>query len=198
MSRHRAPKRLQIGPRGILVILSVGLVTAFGAVTTSAFWTDQVNVTGGTFSAGTLDLEVNDDPDDAVALTTLGLTAMVPGNSAAGVLKVENTGTVPLAYDAVAAATNPDGKNLAGGLSVKVTGAATTSGSAPATTCSGAALTGTGSTLSGGLVTTKRVLQPGASENLCIQITLPAAASNAYQGSTTVATFTFNATSELP
>ncbi|WP_343991225.1 SipW-dependent-type signal peptide-containing protein [Nocardioides dubius] len=180
------------------MVLALGLVACLGAVATSAFWTDQVTVAGTGFSAGTLDLEVNDDPDDAVALTTLSLSNMVPGNSAAGVLKVENTGTVPLAYNASTAATNPDAKNLAGALTVKVTGSASVTGAAPTATCAGTALAGTGTSLAAPLVSTKRVLAPGASETLCVQVTLPTAAGNALQGSATVATFTFDATSELP
>ncbi|MFS3129541.1 hypothetical protein ACLM5J_14165 [Nocardioides sp. Bht2] len=199
MSRHRADRRQRgIGSVAVLVALSFGVVATFGALTTSAFWTDQVTVNGSTFSAGNLDLVLNDNPSDAVGMTTLTLTGMAPGNSAAGVLKVANTGTVPLAYDASSVVTNPDGKNLGGLLTVKVTGAAATTGSAPTATCAGTALAGTGSLLAGALVTTKRVLAPGASENLCIQVTLPTSAGNAYQGSTTAATFTFNATSELP
>ena len=38
-----------------------------------------------------------------------------------------------------------------------------------------------------------RTLNAGASEVLCIQVSLPSSSGNTYQGITTTATFTFNA-----
>ena len=80
---------------------------------------------------------------------------------------------------------------------VKVTADLTTAGSPPSRTCPGAALTGTGTTFNGALVTTGRLLAPGSSEKLCVQVTLPANAPSALQGATTTATLTFTGTSDL-
>lgn len=167
-----------------------------GVVGTQAAWTDSVDVVGATFSTGSIDLKV-DNLDAAVPFTTINLSGMVPGNSTAGVLTVKNAGTAPLKYTASSGVTNADGKGLGTALVVKVSGDGTTSGSTPAKTCTGPALPGTGTTLAGGLVSTGRQLAPGASETICVQVTLPASAPSALQSATTTATLTFNATSDL-
>jgi alternate signal-mediated exported protein len=177
-------------------LLSFGLVLGVGSAGTFAFWTDEVTVSGITITAGSIDLKVN-DLDTVTGYTTLNISNMTPGQSVAGVLTIKNAGTSPLKYTAVSAATNSDGKNLRGGLAVKVTGDASVSGSSPNATCSGSALSGTSSSLDGGLVTTGRQLNPNASEPLCLQITLPSTAPSSLQGATTDITLTFTGTSDL-
>ena len=122
---------------------------------------------------------------------------MVPGNSVAGVLVVKNSGTAPLKYTATSTATNGDSKNLRGGLTVKVTGDSSVTGSSPSATCNGSALSGTNNALNAGLVTTGRLLAPNASENLCIQVTLPSTAASGLQGATTDVSLAFTGTSDL-
>ncbi|MCW2787223.1 MAG: hypothetical protein JWP74_3740 [Marmoricola sp.] len=167
-----------------------------GVVGTHAYWTDAVTVVGASFSTGFIDLKVN-NVDANVDLTSISLAAMVPGTTTAAVLTVKNAGTAPLKYTAASTATNADGKALAAALVVKVTGDAATTGSAPVKTCAGTALAGTGTTLSGAVVSTGRLLSADASETLCIQVTLPATAPSALQSATTSATLTFSATSDL-
>src|SRR5262245_51518747 len=95
---HRpGPARLR-SPR-LRAALALGVVVALGSVGTLAAWTDQVTVTGATFSAGTIDLKVNGQ-DSNVSFTTMSLSNMVPGNSTAGVLTVSNSGSAPLRYTA--------------------------------------------------------------------------------------------------
>ena len=77
--------------------LSLGVVLAVGSTGTFAYWTDDVTVSGTTFTAGTLDLQVN-DLNTVAAYTSLNLTTMVPGNSMAGTLVIKNNGNVPLKY----------------------------------------------------------------------------------------------------
>jgi predicted ribosomally synthesized peptide with SipW-like signal peptide len=178
------------------IILSLGLVLGLGSMGTFAYWTDQVTVTGVTFSSGSIDLRVN-NLDTVTSYTTLNLSNMVPGNSSAGVLTIKNQGLSPLKYTATTSATNGDGKDLRSGLSVKVTGDSSVSGSGASTTCSSSALSGTSSSLNGGLVTTGRLLQPGTTETLCIQITLPTTASSSLQSATSDISMAFNATSDL-
>ncbi len=72
---------------------------AVGATGTFAYWTDSATVGGTTFTAGTLDLQVN-DLNTSTAYTTLNLATMVPGNSMAGTLVVKNNGNVPMKYTA--------------------------------------------------------------------------------------------------
>lgn len=202
MSRHAAarPQRRALGMLGSVrfrALLGLAALLALAAPGTYAHWTDEVTVSGATFTSGTLDLRVDNSDGPVTGYTTMNLSAMVPGNSTAGVLTIRNNGTAPLKYTAVTAATNLDTKNLAGALTVKVTGGNAVTGTSPATTCAGTALTGTGSTLGGALVTTKRTLQPGTTETLCVQVTLPTNANTTLQGATTDVTFTFSATSDM-
>jgi predicted ribosomally synthesized peptide with SipW-like signal peptide len=175
--------------------LSLGVVLAVGSTGTFAYWTDDVTVSGTTFTAGTLDLQVN-NLNTVTAYTALNLTTMVPGNSMAGTLVIKNNGNVPLKYTAAAAANNTDTKNLAGSLAARVTSGAVT-GSSPTLTCTGTAITGSGSTVNGSLISTGRQLAPGATETICVEVTLPANAPSSLQGAKTDVTFTFTGTSDL-
>jgi predicted ribosomally synthesized peptide with SipW-like signal peptide len=176
--------------------LSLGLVLAVGSTGTFAYWTDDVTVTGTTFTAGTLDLQVN-NLNSVAAYTALNLDKMVPGNSMAGTLVIKNNGNVPLKYTAAAVGVNADSaKNLAGSLTAKVTTGGTT-GSSPTITCTGTTIAGSGTTVNGSLISTGRQLAPGATETICVEVTLPANAPNSLQGAKTDVTFTFTGTSDL-
>jgi len=177
--------------------LGLGVVLVLGATRTFAYWTDAVPVTGTTFTAGSIDLKVNDN-NAVTGYTSLNLAAMVPGSSVAGTLVLKNTGTAPLKWTAATTATNADGKNLRGALLVKVTGDSAPSGTAAAATCPGAALAGSVATLNGPLTSTGRQLAAGASETVCVQVTLPAAnADTSLQGATTSVDFSFTGTSDV-
>jgi predicted ribosomally synthesized peptide with SipW-like signal peptide len=196
MGKRRASRWSGAASARLRAALGLGVVLSVGVTGTFAYWTDAATVSGTTFTAGTIDLKTNGS-DNVTGYATLNLSTMVPGNSTAGVLTIANTGTAPLKYTASTTATNADGKNLGGALTVKVTGDATTSGSSPAATCAGAALGGAGTTLNGPLLGTGRLLAAGASEKVCVQVTLPAAAGTALQGATTSVVFTFSGTSDL-
>src|SRR5665811_496368 len=105
----------------VRAVLSLGIVLGFGSVGTLAYWTDDATASGATFSSGTIDLIVGADATDAYAFTTLGLTNMVPGNSKAATITVNNNGTAPFKYTVASAATNADTKALRDGLVAKVT-----------------------------------------------------------------------------
>ena len=174
------------------VVLAVGVVMLLVATgTTLAAWTDATAVTGTTFSSGTIDLKVNgrDTVSDFVGLSA---TSMVPGASTAGVLVVQNSGTVPFVYTMRSSATNPDAKGLGAALTYAVTLGPPT-GPGLAQTCGGTALA-TGN-LGGAMVSTGRLLAPGATETVCVQIRLPDTAASSLQGATTDVTLTFDATS---
>ncbi len=173
-------------------LLCVGVFFALAIPGTTAAWVDPVTVTGTTLRAGTADLKVNGS--DAPSFTAINASKMDLGDSTAGVLTVRNAGDVPLGYYATASATNNDGKNLAGALTVKVTADAGTSGAAPNVTCAGSALGATGTSLTGNLVgsaSNRRDLAAGTSETLCVQVNLPAGAT--IRGGTTNVTLTFTA-----
>jgi hypothetical protein len=177
--------------------MALGVVVGLGAITTGALWTDSATVAGTTISTGTLDLKV-DGQNSVSGYTSLNITNMVPGASVAAVLTIANAGNVPFTYLASSAATNGDTKDLRSALQVKVTGATAITGASPTATCGGTALTGTGTALNTGLVTTARSLAAGANETLCIQVTLPSTAVNGLQGASTDVTLQFDATQVAP
>ena len=193
----RQPLWRRVGSVRLRALLALGVVgVVFATGSTFAAWTDSATVDGTTFSSGTIDLKVQGQ-DAVTGYTNLNLTTMVPGNSVAGVLTLKNGGTAPLKYTAATTASNADGKNFGTALAVKVTGATTVTGTSPAATCGGTTLAGTGTGLGGSLVTTGRLLAPGASETICVQVTLPGTAASSLQGATTNVGFTFTGTSDL-
>jgi predicted ribosomally synthesized peptide with SipW-like signal peptide len=177
--------------------LSLGVVMAVGATGTFAYWTDSVPVTGTTFTAGTIDLQVN-GADSVSGYTSLNINNMVPGNTVAGTLTIKNNGTAPMKYSATSTSAPAV---LSGALTVTVTGASTVTGTSPSATCGGTALPGAGSTLGGAtaasLISTGRQLNPGASETICIQVGMPANAASSLQGASSAVAFTFTGTSDL-
>lgn len=190
MTRH-----VLVGSGRIRALLALGVVLGLGAVTTGAYWTDDATVTGVTLSTGRLDLKI-DGQDNVTGYTSLNLTDMVPGNSVAAVLTISNSGTVPFSYTATSTAS--DTKSLATVLQVKVTTDPSVSGSAPAKTCASSGIPGSGTTLNGGLINAGRTVAAGASEKLCVQVTLPAGAANSFQGATAGITLAFTAAQVVP
>jgi len=199
MASHRASRAELRSPQRsthwwasvpLRAVLSLGLVLGVGSAGTFAYWTDEAVAQGITFTAGTLDLELQDDADDSISFTTLNISNMIPGQSVAGLLKVENVGNVGFTYTASTSVSN---STLAGALDVKVTNGSVT-GSAPSATCSGSQLSGTGAKLDQALVSTSRSLSASASENLCLQVSMPSGASSSLQGTTTTVSYTFTAT----
>lgn len=201
MSNHSAPRRARRTgwwrSTRLRAALSLGIVLGIGSVGTFAFWTDSVTVSGTTFTAGTLILNVNGSHSPA-AYTSLNIANMVPGNTTAGVLTVKNNGTAPLKYSVSATASNADTLGLGAALVAKVTADTTVTGVSPTATCAGTALAGSGTAFTAALISPNgRQLAPGASETICVQATLPSAASNALQGATTNVVLTFAGTSDL-
>jgi len=202
-ARHAArashPRRRQ--PGRIRAVLTLGAALGVAAIGTGAYWTDQAKLAPGPISAGTLDLTLDGDlagPGGTHAETALSLDDMLPGESVAADVRVQNDGTVDLQYMAVATA----GGGLASGLTFQVFpgGHARNGGSAAdgdrSGACSGARsfgpalLTDTPETV----ISPPRRLGVGQSETVCIVAELPSAADNALQGASAVATVSFDAT----
>ncbi|GAA4262669.1 SipW-dependent-type signal peptide-containing protein [Dietzia aurantiaca] len=75
--------------------LTLGIVLGAGAVGTMAAWSDSATATSGTFSAGeveVVDLKINGDAPDS-DFVAMNRSSMLRGQSVAGVLDVQNTGT---------------------------------------------------------------------------------------------------------
>jgi predicted ribosomally synthesized peptide with SipW-like signal peptide len=204
MSSHRIARRT--AREGLLssvrlrALLSLGVALGIGAVGTFAFWTDDVVISGSAFTAGTLDLQVNDS--NAYATTSLSMSAMVPGNSSAQLLTIKNNGTAPLKYTMTGGLTGTDAAlyNSTATLTLTIRAGGSVSGSGSAATCTGtsiysAALTNTTSTA---IIATRRgPLAAAGTEALCFQVTFDAGASTTLQGKTATATFTATGTSDV-
>jgi len=188
MGNHVARRRRTFRfPDRILAVLSLGVVLGLGAVGTSAYWTDQATVTGGTITAGRLNLKVGNpavENDPPQFTTDFAMTNMIPGSSKDALLKVTNAGTTKLTYTVTASATNAGAGADQLGSAIRIT--------VLATNCSGTVLQ---SSVAPSAVSVNRStpLIAGASEDLCFRATLPANADTALQGATTVVTLTLNA-----
>ncbi|WP_242676600.1 SipW-dependent-type signal peptide-containing protein [Rhodococcus sp. ABRD24] len=174
-------------------IASLGIVLGLGAIGTLAAWSDTATATSGVFSTGSVDLQLNGDPGNptAYAFATLTKSNMLPGNSVAATLPVQNAGSTSFEYTMDAAATTSP---LAPFLKVTIS-----TGTSNGTVCSGGTPIATDVALvSGGsanLITAPRTLDNGVSETLCFQVKVDPAATTAVQGQTVNASFNFAATS---
>ncbi|HEX2893135.1 MAG TPA: TasA family protein [Marmoricola sp.] len=186
------------------MVLSMGVVVAAVATGTYAFWTDDVTITGSTFTSGTLDLQVNNA--DSYTTTTLSMssTPMVPGDTSAEVLTIRNNGNVPLKYTLTGGLGGADAAayDAAAVLELTVVSGGALSGSGNAATCTGGTaiygptpLTNMTSTP---LIGTRRgPIAAAGTEALCFQVTFDAAAPSSLQGKTATATFTATGTSDV-
>jgi len=202
MSDHTGTRRPRRSGR-VRALLSLGIAVGLGSIGTFAFWTDDVVISGTSFTAGTLDLQVNNA--DSFATTTLGMTALVPGNTSAQVLTLKNNGTAPLKYTMTGGLSGTDAAayNTAAALKLTVTVAGTISGSGNSATCSAGtstlvsavALTSTTSTA---LISTRQgPIAAAGTVALCFQITFDSAAPTTLQAKVAAATFTLTGTSDI-
>lgn len=192
MTRLQSWWRLACSVRG-RAVLSLGVVACLSATGTLAYWTDDATISGTTLTSGTIDLKVNNQ-DSVTGYTALNISAMVPGNSTATTVVVKNGGTAPLKWTLTSSYSDTVGSGLGAALTAKVTNASTVSGTAPSQTCGGTTIS-SASGLSGSLVSTGRLLAAGATETVCVQISLDSAAANTLQGKSTAVTLTFTGTS---
>lgn len=184
----------------VRILLAAGVVGSLAVGATQAAWTDSVSVGGTDLTSGTLDLKVGGG--DSATTTTLGMSAMVPGSSSAEVLTVRNGGTAPLRYDATAGLTGTDATaySTAGSLRLSIVKDGARSGSGSSATCTGGTtlvsavgLTGTSTEV----MALRGPLGAGATESLCVQVSLASDAPSSLQGRTASLSLTFGATSDL-
>jgi Camelysin metallo-endopeptidase len=191
---HRLRRRL-----ALLAIVGLAILSLSTGASSLANFTASQSVDANTFTAGTVVLGLS----PTTALITYA--NMAPGDVVTAPLTVTNSGTLDLRYSATSSATNADSKGLAAALVLTVkTGV---------TTCTTAQFSATGVVQYTGILgsvpptaATKlfgdntpgadagdRTLVAAANEPLCFQASLPSSAGNTMQGSTTTATFTFDA-----
>lgn len=174
----------------IAVLAVAGTIFAFGSL---ALFTDQETVTGNAFSTGTIDLVAT----PATAVVTAA--DMAPGDQVTAELDVANSGTLEFRYSATSTTTEDV---LASELELSIKTGVTTCDDANWTNDGvliyQGALGSTGVTALFGDATQgsqagDRTLAAGANEALCLNVTLPLAATNASQGLSSTATLTFDA-----
>ncbi|MBY6313199.1 MULTISPECIES: SipW-dependent-type signal peptide-containing protein [Nocardiaceae] len=160
-------------------VLALGTVLGLGSVGTLAAWSTSTTTTSGDFVTGNVDITVN-GTEGSPAPTAISLTpnTFVPGQSRATIVTVRNAGTIAVDYTTTAAAvTGTLGANLA--VTVRPGATVAADGTCPGTTV----VTGTA-----------RRTASGASDPLCVQLTLSSTAPTTAQGQTGTATLTFTAT----
>lgn len=106
----------------VRALLCFGMILGLGTVGTLAVWSDNAAATSGVFSTGTVDLRVNEVKSHDFG--ELHLADMLPGESIAKTLTVQNHGSVPVRY-AMAASTPAGSPQLTGFLQVSANPAGT-------------------------------------------------------------------------
>ena len=179
--------------------LAIGALTLLSATGTGALWRDSEQLSGATIRSGELSL-VNGGAGSqsaAYAFTELAGAGLAPGRWSQAPLTIRNAGSADLDYRlATTTASDPTGMPAALRLRVQQVAAATSCPTGVGAAEPTGPVTGlyTGPLL-GGSTTPARPLAVGASEALCLRVTLDSEAPSAAQGSSTVITFTFAAVS---
>jgi Camelysin metallo-endopeptidase. len=183
-------KRILLTLGAVLTVASIA-----GGALSLALFTSTATVPANTFSTGSVIISTN----PTTALVTF--SAMAPGDQVTAPITVTNGGTLDLRYAISSVATNVDTKGLKDQLVLTI--------KSGVTTCTDAAYAADGTSIySGDLDSTAgklvgdaatgadagdRALAASANEVLCFHVSLPSATSDAFQGATTTATFTFAA-----
>ncbi len=179
--------------RRLRAVLSLGCILGLGVVGTSAAWSDEATAVSGTFSTGSVDIQLNNSQGNptAYAFTTLNMSSMKPGQSKAATLPVQNKGTLPFNYSMSTSASGA----LAPYLTVAIYPGGSASNSGNIGSCTGSALSGHPAALSSVTVPSRGPLAAtSGSETLCFLVALSATAPTSVQSATASATFTFTAT----
>lgn len=174
-----------------ILLLVAGVLAGAPWAITQAVWTDSQDVTGNTFSTGSVDISTS----PTSALVTFA--SMVPGDKVTAPLTVSNAGTLQLRYAMTASISGST--TLSDGLELQIKSGVTTCSNAGFDT-DGSNVYATGTLTAGAIGSTAQGSQPGdrtlnasASEVLCFQVRLPSNAGTGLQGLSTTATFTFAA-----
>ncbi|MDN4161612.1 TasA family protein [Nocardioides abyssi] len=202
---HRAQRQPRRGRTAVAIAsLLAGVLVLVGGQGTFAFWTDEASVGGATIQAGTIDLKVNGK--DSHITTTLGMAAMVPGDSVAEVITLRNSGSAGLTYTLTGGLSGADALAFAtpGALRLRIVENGVRSVSGSTATCSGGneilsrVLQLSGASLLGGPRGPVAAGQEAAT--LCFEVSMATsltAAPSSLQGKSTTLTLTFTASSAL-
>ena len=195
MRRPRAAHRRRRSGR-IRALLGLGVLLGLGYTGTFAYWTDQATIEGDSLAAGTLNLKVDGlEADPTPATWSLGANNLVPQESVAAAMTVQNAGTVPFTYTATAAGSGDAQMLTDMTFRTYVGGGPTnnTSGGLRVGSCGGSLMSTL--TLSGTAQSAVPIqsLAVSGSQQVCVVATLIATAATADQGKSVSATYVFNA-----
>lgn len=217
MSDHRAPGASRrwwraLGSVPARLLMTAGIFVGFGAVGTSAYWTDQATVQTGSFASGTFDLQLGPDTGTYLlegqggtwTFAVLELADVAPGESVAKNIVIKNGGSTTLRFDGTARSTTND---LSPHLKVSTVPNANAgnTGAKDTVTRAGSCTGGTASWWTDEVMSTTSTaivknqtpayvtLLPGAHLQVCMLVKLDAATPTTYQGKTTTITATFSA-----
>ena len=198
--------------KALALLLVLGLAGSLLGGISTALFTDTAQIQGGSFTTGTIDIDLTDDNEtlaDNLTNTQLTLAAMAPGDQVqptAGIT-VTNNGTLALRYALYASATDADTKNLKDQLEVTIRAVDSNAGNGNCNEFDGAVIYGPttnidGSTTAGtffsiygdstaGAQAGDRALAATASEVMCFRVKLATSAPNTSQNATTTVTWEF-------
>ena len=175
----------------ITATIALAMVSVGAGAFTLAIFTSSATSGGNAFTVGTIIIGVS--PSSAL----ITLSGMLPGDSANGTLTVSNTGDSTFRYAMTTAATNPDTKAVRDQLTLviktKDTNTAACGNFNGTQLYTGTLALGAIGDPTAGQQAGDRTLNGLTNEILCFRATLPSGTTNAFQGATTTATFTFSA-----
>jgi spore coat-associated protein N len=180
----RTVERRRKRRRGLVALLAGMALAGFGSSALSLALFTDADASTWSFDIGTIDIESN-------PTVLVDVTAMMPGDTDTQALTIDNDGSAQFRYAMDAVATNALGDELVLEVKEEGTGCANWDGAdvVTSTALDGAGFGDATTGADGG----DRVLAAASSEVLCFRVSLPPAATNASQGASSVATFTFSA-----
>lgn len=180
--------------RKVKIVASLGILSSAVWAATFATFTDSATSTS-TFMAGTVDLTVNAEVDDAYAFTSLESSNLKPGDVKYAPLTVANVGTLGYSYSMTSASDNTDTKALRDTLRL---GAKLVANAAACDSAGVGYIASLTTVMAEGAIASaaisSRTLASPTSEVLCFKVELPSAAGDTLQAATTTTTMTFSAT----
>ena len=173
------------------LLLTLGILFGAAWAGTFATFTDS-GTASSAFTAGTVDLLISSEADDAYSFTSLEMSNMKPGDVKYAPLTVANNGSLSFGYSMSTSATNTDSKGLRDQLTLGIRKVTATCDATTYALAAGADILFAEAALSGGAISS-RTLASG-NEILCFKVLLPSGSGDSFQGATTTATFSFSAT----
>ena len=180
--------------RKVKVVAALGMLSSAVWASTYATFTDSATA-DSTFTAGTVDILVNAEADDAYAFTSLESSNLKPGDVVYAPLTIHNNGSLAFGYAMASSSTNADTKALRDTLKL----GAKLVANAGACDAGGVGYAASGTTVMAeaaisSAAISSRALASNGTEVLCFKVELPSLAGDTLQAASTTTTMTFTAT----